>query len=90
LPLEVGPPANQAGRQVFQLRQLDLKLAFERARALGKYIQDQSRAIDHPALEYAFEIAFLRRRQIVIEQHDLDVMFTAQGRKFVGFAAAHG
>ena len=42
LTLEMGPAAHQAGRQMRQLRELDLQLALEAARALRKYVQNQT------------------------------------------------
>jgi len=38
LPLEVGPASDQAGRQMRELRKLDLQLALEAASALSKNI----------------------------------------------------
>jgi hypothetical protein len=45
------------------LGKLDLQLAFMAACALREDIEDQARAIDHAALERAFEIALLARGQ---------------------------
>ena len=67
LPLEVSPAAHQPRRQVLELRQLHLQLALEGLRTLREDIQYQSGTIEHPALQFAFEIALLRRRQRVVE-----------------------
>src|SRR5262249_48646827 len=67
LPLQVSPAAHQARRQMLELRKLDLQLAFMTARTLRKYIQDQTDAIDDAARELLFEIALLRRRELMIE-----------------------
>ena len=53
LPLEVGPAAHQSRRQVLQLRELDLQLAFEAARALREDVENQSGAIEHATLAAA-------------------------------------
>jgi hypothetical protein len=54
---------------VTQLRQLNLQLAFETARALRKNIENESGTIQHPALQQCFEVTFLARAQWMIE-HD--------------------
>ena len=42
LPLEVGPSADQARRQVRELRELHLQLALKASRPLGKYVENQA------------------------------------------------
>ena len=54
LPLQVGPAAHQARREMIQLRQLHLQLALETARTLGKNVENQTGAVDHPALQALF------------------------------------
>ena len=71
LALEVGPAAHQARRQVLELRELDLQLAFEAARALREDVEDQAAAIEHAALEFLLEVAFLAGRERVIDQHEV-------------------
>ena len=77
LALEVGPAAHQARGDVLELRELDFELAFVAARALREDVEDQSRAIEHAALDELFEIAFLRGRQRMIEQHHVGVRAAA-------------
>ena len=48
LPFEVSPAPDQSGRQVPQLRELDLQLAFETPRALREDVQDQTGTIQAP------------------------------------------
>src|ERR1043165_9748343 len=64
----------QARRDVLELRELDFELAFVTARALREDVEDQSRAVEHATLYQLLEIAFLGRRQRVIEQHDFGVV----------------
>src|SRR5581483_436865 len=71
LALEMRPSAHEARREMLQLRELDLQFAFVRARALGEDVEDQSRAIEHAALQELLEIALLARRQLVIEDREL-------------------
>ena len=64
--------SDQPRHQVLELRELDLQLAFPRARAAREDVEDELRAIDDLAIERAFEIAQLRRRQLVVEDDDVD------------------
>ena len=50
-PRQPAPDADQPRQQIFELRELDLQLAFARARAPGEDVEDQLRAIDHLAVE---------------------------------------
>ena len=59
----MSPAANQPRREVFELRQLDLKLTLKTSRTLRENIEDQPGAIQHPALELAFQVAFLAGAQ---------------------------
>ena len=88
LTLEVGPATHQARGDVFELRELHFELAFVAARALREDVEDQSRAIEHAALDELFEIAFLRGRQRVVEQHDVGVVLGGGVADFIRLAAA--
>ena len=82
------PGADQPRQQVFQLRELDLQLAFARPRAPREDVEDQLRAIDDAALEPLLQLAQLRRRQLVVEDDDVDVGFGRGAREQIDFAAA--
>ena len=41
---------------------------------LGEDIQDQLRAVKHRALQCTFQIAVLRRCQVVVKQHEVAVL----------------
>lgn len=56
---------------MLQLGQLDLQLAFVALGAQREDIQDQCHAIDHAQVEFALEVALLRRRQRLVEQDDV-------------------
>ena len=71
LPLEVGPAAHQARRYVLELGKLDLQLAFEGARALREDVQDQAAAIQHAAIEFLLEVAFLAGRERIVHDHQV-------------------
>ena len=88
LPLEVGPAADQARGKVPELRELDLQLAFEAARALCENIQDQACPVEHAAIEFAFEVAFLARGQRSRGYHELGFVIAYTRLEFVELAFA--
>jgi hypothetical protein len=49
--------------------QLDLQLTFPRAGVTRKNVEDELRAIDDACVQYAFDVALLGRREIMIEQN---------------------
>ena len=68
-PRQRGAGADEPRQQVLELRELDLPLAFARARAPGEDVEDELRPVDDLALELVFELAQLRGRQLVVEDH---------------------
>lgn len=64
------PLTRQPRREVTELRDLDLQLALQRARALRENIEDQLAAIDDAKVEFLFEVAGLRRAQRVVEDRE--------------------
>ncbi len=77
-PRQVRPHAGQPRQEVLQLRQLDLQLAvLRRLRPLRENVQDQLRAVQNFPAENFLEIAALRRRQLVVENHRADVLLLA-------------
>ena len=63
--------SRQARQQVLQLRQLHLQLSFTGAGVAGEDVEDKLRAIDHPDLELALQVALLRWRQLVVEDDEV-------------------
>ena len=57
----------QPRQHVLQLREFDLQLAFPRTRVPRKNVEDELRTVNHPPLDDLFNIALLRRAEIVIE-----------------------
>jgi len=88
LTLKVSPRTNQPGRQILQLRELHLQLAFMATGALRKNIEDKTGAIDHAAIKRLLQIALLRRCQSVIENDEFDVVRLTRETQFFGLAAA--
>src|SRR5207248_2865420 len=80
--------AGEPRQQVFQLGELDLQLAFARAGATGEDVEDQLRAIDDLAAHLFLDVAKLRRRQLVVEDDDVDVELRRRGGQRLDFAGA--
>ena len=59
LTLQMGPAANQPGRQMIKLRQFNLQLALGALCSLCKDIENQAGPVNYTALQYALDIAFL-------------------------------
>jgi hypothetical protein len=72
---------------VFELRELHFEFAFVAARPLSEDVEDQTRAVEHAALDELFEIAFLRRRQRMIEQHHVGIVLGSCDANFIRLAA---
>jgi hypothetical protein len=64
------PLARQSRREVTELRNLDLQLALQRARALRENVEDQLAAIDDAKVEFLFEVAGLRRTERIVEDRE--------------------
>ena len=84
----MAPAAHEACGQVLQLRELHLQLAFMALRAGGEDLEDQHRPVGHGHAEVALEIALLRRRQGLVEQHGLRLVALDQRLDLVGLARA--
>ena len=67
----MGPHPGQPGHAVLKLRQLDLQSPFVRLGALREDIENQRRAVDDLDVEHFFEIALLRRGELVVEDHQI-------------------
>ena len=78
-PRQRGARAGQPRQQVFQLRQLDLQLAFAGPRPPREDVENQLRAIDDLPADRLFDLPQLRRRQLVVEDDDVDVGLGARG-----------
>ena len=74
---------------MLQLGELNLQLALERSRPLGEDIKDKSGTIDYPTLQQAFEIAFLCRRELVVDQHHIGLMRDHEFTQFLSLAATY-
>ena len=64
-----------------------MQLAFVAARPLGEDIENQLAAVDDANFEGIFQIALLRRRQILVDDHQVGVMLVKPGVNFVDLAA---
>ena len=77
LPRQRVARSDQPRHQVLELRELDLQLAFARARAAREDVENELRAIDDLAIERPFEVAQLRGRQLVVEDDGVDARLAA-------------
>jgi len=57
-------------------------------RPLGKDVQDQSGAVDHPGFQFGFQVALLRGRQDVVEHHHFSATGRYRGGDFGHLASA--
>ena len=64
---------------MLELGQLDLQFALGARGTLGEDVENQAGAVDHATFEFAFEIAFLHRRNLVVE--DDQIGFAGEGRR---------
>jgi hypothetical protein len=71
---------------VVQLGKLNLQFALESAGSQRKYIEDKAGSIDDPTRQCAFEIAFLRRRKRVVDEHQLGLDLVGQCPNLVELA----
>ena len=89
LPLEVGPQSRQSRQHVFVVGQLDLRLGIGRLSPRQKDVQNQPRAVQQPARKLLFDIARLRRAQLVVEDHHVDLLLLAVLDDLGQFARPH-
>ena len=85
----MGPTAHQPRGQMAKLRQFDLEFALEAAGSLREDVQNETRAIHDPTSQESFQIALLRRRQGVIENHQFRPALAHSLSDLVGFSAAN-
>jgi hypothetical protein len=88
---QVGPHPGEPGKQVLQLRQLDLELGLVASRASGEDVENHFRPVHDPDLELTLEVGTLNRRQLFVEDYQrciggsyfagnlLDLAFADQG-----------
>ena len=67
---QMRPLPRQPRCEVTELRDLDLQLALQRARALRENIEDELAAIDDAKVEFLFEVAGLRGAERIIENRE--------------------
>jgi hypothetical protein len=64
------PLARQSRGEVTKLRDLDLQLALQGARALRENVEDQLAAIDDPKIEILLEVAGLRGAERIVKNRE--------------------
>ena len=63
--------ARETRKEVIQLRQLNLQLAFAASSAPRKNVENELGAIDHLQVEGFFEVAKLGWREVVVEDYEV-------------------
>ena len=78
--------ARQSRKQIAELREFHLQATLTRMGARRKYIQNQLGTIDDFGVQLFFEVALLRGREVVIEDHQAGARAVDFGREFFHFA----
>ena len=73
---------------MLKLGKFDLQLAFGTGGTQGEDIENQAGSVDHATFECPFQIPFLRRRQLVIENHQICLTGRHHGAHFINLAFA--
>ena len=77
--------------QVLELCQLHLQLAVARGRMLREDVEDELRAVYHPQLHALAQVPRLRRGQVLVDDHEIDVALEGADDELVQLAGAeHG
>ena len=84
----MGPQPTHASKVVFQLRQLNLKLAVCGVRVPGEDVENYGRTIDNRNLQLSFQVAFLARSKFVIADDYVGVRCFRQQRNLLELAGA--
>jgi hypothetical protein len=84
----VGPLSAKAGEDVLVLGQLHLEAALTGAGVLGENVEDQGGAVEDLDVELAFEVALLRRAQLVVEDDGGVIRGSALGDYLLELALA--
>ena len=83
-------PRTRRLRDVLQLRELDLELAFEAARALREDVEDEAVAVEHAPLDELLEVALLARATARGRRGSTSAsLAAATALELLGLAAAH-
>ena len=83
---KVGPEAGQARKEILELGELDLELAFPGAGALGEDLQNEGGAIQDLAAKDLLQIPRLGTGELVVEDDCIDAQFLAAEGKLGGLA----
>ncbi len=67
---EVGPHPRESGKQIFQLRQLDLELGLVAPGASREDVEDHFGAVHHPDIHLPLQVGALDRAQLLVEDDD--------------------
>ena len=88
LTLQMGPHAGKPRQQVFVLGQLYLQPALFGFGSLGKDVENQRAAVEHPNLCHLLQCAVLRGRQVIVEYDHRRIVMLYQLGQLRGLALA--
>ncbi|HKO19155.1 MAG TPA: hypothetical protein VJU82_09750, partial [Acidobacteriaceae bacterium] len=80
--------SGEPGKLILKLRKFDLELAFAGERVPRKDIEDELSTVDHAAGKAPFEIAELRRGEVVIEEDKVSIGGCNHALDFIELAVA--
>ena len=78
LPRQVVPLPGQPRHHILQLGELNLKLGLPRLCTRGEYIEYQPAAIQNAPFDDTVQVPDLRRCEIIVEYHEVDILRLAQ------------
>ena len=71
---------------MLQLRQLNLQFTLVGTGALGKDIENQAGTVEHPALNFTFNVALLTGCQCMVKNHQAHIVHTHRFSDFFNLA----
>ena len=77
------------GKKIIELREFHLQLAFAGARVHRENVEDQLRAVDHARADDFLHVAKLHGSEVVIDDHERDILQLGFVANFFEFAAAY-
>ncbi len=83
------PLPGEPREHVFELRQLDLKLALAGPGVPGKDVENELGPVEHAAGKRGFQVAQLRRRKVVVEEDQVGLNGRCDARDLFDFSLAN-
>lgn len=81
--------AGEAGQKIIQLCKLHLQLSLAASSPPGENIENELGAVDHFQVNYFFEVAKLRRGQIIVEDYQIGARAVGEAANLLRLPATH-